>query len=82
MPFPPPGELPDPGIESVSPELAGGFFITEVPGKPRGDGQEILLGYYRDEGSNSKEKDRESQAFQAEDLVNNLYGEGHGEWKN
>ena len=37
LPFPPPGGLPDPGIESespVSPALAGGFFTTEPPGKP------------------------------------------------
>ena len=26
--------LPRPGIESMSPALAGGFFITEPPGKP------------------------------------------------
>ena len=35
---PPPGDLPDPGIESVSlmsPALAGKFFTTEPPGKPR-----------------------------------------------
>ena len=35
IPFPPPGDLPDPGIELVSPVLTGGFFITEPPGKPR-----------------------------------------------
>ena len=35
LPFPSPGDLLDPGIESVSPELAGGFFTTEPPGKPR-----------------------------------------------
>ena len=31
LPFPPPGDLPDPGIEplsSASPALAGGFFTT------------------------------------------------------
>ena len=27
-----PGNLPDPGIELVSPALAGGFFTTEPPG--------------------------------------------------
>ena len=27
--------LPDPGIELASPALAGGFFTTEPPGKPR-----------------------------------------------
>ena len=35
LPFPPPGDLPDPGIELVSPVLTGGFFITEPPEKPR-----------------------------------------------
>ena len=37
LPFPPPGDLPNPGIESVSlmfPALAGGFLITEPLGKP------------------------------------------------
>ena len=37
LPFPSPGDLPDPEIESgllVSPALAGGFFITIPPGKP------------------------------------------------
>ena len=33
LPFPSPGDLPDPGIESISPVLAGGFFTTEPPGK-------------------------------------------------
>ena len=37
LPFPPPGDLPHPGIEPaspVSPVLAGGFSTTEPPGKP------------------------------------------------
>ena len=34
MPFPSPGDLPDPGIESASPALAGGFFTTEPSRKP------------------------------------------------
>ena len=34
FPFPPPGDLPDPGIEPESPALAGRFFTTEPPGKP------------------------------------------------
>ena len=36
LPFPPPGDLPDPGIEAkspMSPALTGGFFTTEPPGK-------------------------------------------------
>ena len=40
LPFPPPGDLPDPGIQSVSHALrvvsctAAGFFTTKPPGKP------------------------------------------------
>ena len=37
LPFPSPGDLPNPGIEPVSPmspALAGKFFTTEPPGKP------------------------------------------------
>ena len=36
FPYPPPENLPDPGIEPtslMSPALAGGFFATEPPGK-------------------------------------------------
>ena len=32
--FPSPGDLPDSGIETLSPALAGGFFTTEPAGKP------------------------------------------------
>ena len=34
LPFPSPGDLPDPGIKPVTPALAGGLFTTEPPGKP------------------------------------------------
>ena len=34
LPFPPPGDLPDPGIKPASPTLAGGFFTPEPPRKP------------------------------------------------
>ena len=33
LPFPIPGDLPDPGIEPVSPAVAGGFFTTKPPRK-------------------------------------------------
>ena len=36
LPFPPPGDLPNPGIKRmspVSPVLAGGFFTIQPPGK-------------------------------------------------
>ena len=31
LPFPPPADVPNPGIEPESPALAGGFFTTEPP---------------------------------------------------
>ena len=37
LPFPSPGDLPNPGTEPAcpaGPELAGGFITTELPGKP------------------------------------------------
>ena len=34
LPCPPPGDLPYPGIKSVSPALGSRFFTTEPPGKP------------------------------------------------
>ena len=34
LPFPSPGDLPNPGIEPTPPALAGRFFTTEPPGKP------------------------------------------------
>ena len=33
LPFTFSGDLPDPGIKPMSPALAGGFFISEPPGK-------------------------------------------------
>ena len=35
LPFASAGQLPDPGIKPASPALAGGFFTTEPPGKPK-----------------------------------------------
>ena len=35
LPIPFPGHLPNPGIEPTSPALAGKFFTSEPPGKPR-----------------------------------------------
>ena len=45
LPFPSPGDLPDPGIKPaspVSPALAGGFFTAEPPGKPKNTGVDSL----------------------------------------
>ena len=33
LPFPAPGDLPNPGTKPVSPALIGRFFTTEPPGK-------------------------------------------------
>ena len=35
LPFPFPGELPDPGIEPASPALAGGSFTALPPAKSK-----------------------------------------------
>ena len=42
LPFPSPGDFPDPGIKLKSPALAGGFFTAEPLGKPT---SRILPGY-------------------------------------
>ena len=45
LPFPPPRDLPNPGIKPMSPTfpaLAGRFFTTEQPGKPN-QGDDITL---------------------------------------
>ena len=43
LPFPPPGDLPNPGIEPWSPALAGGFFTTELLGKPLHSWMNLLI---------------------------------------
>ena len=35
LPFPLPGDLPDPGIELSSPTLTGRVFTVAPPGKPK-----------------------------------------------
>ena len=47
LPFPPPGDLPNQGInpESVSsPASSGRLFTTEPPGKPRNN--TVLMSYF------------------------------------
>ena len=46
LPFPTPGDIPDPESEPespVSPALAGGFFTTEPPGKPNCNACSLLI---------------------------------------
>ena len=38
LPFPSPGDLPDPGIEPRSPALRADTLPSEAPGKPRAGG--------------------------------------------
>jgi len=35
LPFPSPGDLPDPGIELGSPEVQADALTSEPPGKPK-----------------------------------------------
>ena len=37
LPLPPPGDLPDPAIKTVSPALGDRFFTTERPGNSKKD---------------------------------------------
>ena len=51
LPFPPPGDLPEPGIEPtsfVSPVLADKFFTTEQPGKPPGKAEWTQKRFFKD----------------------------------
>ena len=48
LPFPSPGDLPDPGIESpflVSPALVGGFFTIVPSGKPNDKNRDWNSGF-------------------------------------
>ena len=44
LPLTSPGDLPNPGIESASLALAGGFFTTEPPGSPETDLESLSAG--------------------------------------
>ena len=48
LPFPPPGDLPEPGVVPISPAspaLAGRLFTIEPPGKPYNTEGNIKYGY-------------------------------------
>ena len=45
--FPPPEDLPDPGVEPVSPAssaLVGGFFTPAPPGNPKRNVRDVIKG--------------------------------------
>ena len=61
LPFPSPGDLPDPGIGSASlrsPALAGRFFTAEPPEKPNCIAQGIIFNTLYN--LNGKESEKES----------------------
>ena len=43
LPFPSPGDLPDPGIKCAPPALTGRFFTTALPGKSPGLKRESII---------------------------------------
>ena len=49
LPFPPPGDLPDPGIKPTSPALAGGFFPTSAVWEAPNRGCEMSIKHNRSE---------------------------------
>ena len=56
LPCPPPGDLPDPGINPASLALAGGFFFfffftTSAPGKPPGKPVILIVQMWNSERS-------------------------------
>ena len=61
LPFPPPGDLPNPGIERTSfasSALAGELFSTEPPGRPWGSqGEEICTQRPQDELGGATEEE-------------------------
>ena len=51
LPFPSPGDRPNPETEPMSPALTGRFFATEPPGKPGNElgGPDPTTGVLREE---------------------------------
>ena len=47
LPFPSPGDLPNPGIEPGSPARQGDALLSEPPGKPNNMGYQIQFRFYR-----------------------------------
>ena len=43
LPFPSPGDLPDPGIEPWSPTFQADALPSEPPGKPSNDKESIMI---------------------------------------
>ena len=64
LPFPSPGDIPDPRIEPRPSALAGRFFTTEPPGKSREDyGGLIIMHLLHEAGA-------EVRSLKPEDSIN------------
>ena len=48
------GDLPNPGIKSMSPALAGGFFTTEPTGKPSSEGKSFKIMFTMDDSTDEQ----------------------------
>ena len=46
LPFPSPGDLPDPGVEALSPKLQADCLPSEPPGNPVSPGKSLKLGWH------------------------------------
>ena len=54
LPFPSPGDLPNPGIKPMSPALQADSLLTELQGKPKGNHKRNKKTTYRLGENNSK----------------------------
>ena len=54
LPFPSPGDLPDPGIKPGSPSLQADALTSELPGKPKKDPLKALSVSERESESGSR----------------------------
>ena len=76
LPCPPPGELPDPGVEptsSTSPELAGRFFTTSATECSFQNASPIRLSLLKPVGGFSRSWDKDQSANKASQVLCGLY---------
>ena len=67
LPFPSPGDLPDPGIKPASPALTGRFFTIEPPGKPQLNLAVLKFSHYSRKNKQNKQKQKK-QAKQSKTI--------------
>ena len=70
LPFPLPGDLPDPGIKPTFPALASGFFTTTPPEKPLEQTEAFPKEFYKiTERKTNQAELREPQCLQAQECT-------------